>query len=383
MTNSDDSSQNSYESINLQNSENNILISNLKDNKIKQHDETCTESLEESSINLQNSENNILISNLKDNKIKQHDETCTESLEESSINLQNSENNIFNKQVNKKFKKETLHNVISNDSAKTNLNKDKLSENYSNGIVYIENLKNEESSLTSHSKNKEDLEKAIIKKNEVFDDEKDANCMIIKNKKNNIYNKSFNEKKFNNDELNIKDDNDKKLEVIDLPTEKNNFNDSKKSKSIFGNFSNEEAKFNKTPNIFDIKPSTNSKKSTKSLFLESTVQNIKQQEINSKDTENEKSLGDCLFKENCSLYKYIDKWEKIGAGTVYIYKKKSLSRLIFVRNGLMNVSLDFYIKDIKPYFKGKGIGFVSNIGNVLLMFSDESIQSKFYDLIKK
>ncbi|EQB60084.1 hypothetical protein NAPIS_ORF02368 [Vairimorpha apis BRL 01] len=344
MTNSDDSSQNSYESINLQNSENNILISNLKDNKIKQHDETCTESLEESSINLQNSENNILISNLKDNKIKQHDETCTESLEESSINLQNSENNIFNKQVNKKFKKETLHNVISNDSAKTNLNKDKLSENYSNGIVYIENLKNEESSLTSHSKNKEDLEKAIIKKNEVFDDEKDANY---------------------------------------LPTEKNNFNDSKKSKSIFGNFSNEEAKFNKTPNIFDIKPSTNSKKSTKSLFLESTVQNIKQQEINSKDTENEKSLGDCLFKENCSLYKYIDKWEKIGAGTVYIYKKKSLSRLIFVRNGLMNVSLDFYIKDIKPYFKGKGIGFVSNIGNVLLMFSDESIQSKFYDLIKK
>ena len=133
-------------------------------------------------------------------------------------------------------------------------------------------------------------------------------------------------------------------------------------------------------NIF-MKNKPKSKAVTNSSFLTNV---IKKEDI-AENIEVDKSLlGTLLFESKSLFYKFTNKkWEKIGTGHIYIYKTQEL-RLIFVRDGLMTVSFDFYkIFDIKPSVKDKGVLFKIPTGElVLLMFEKEDEKTKFFELIK-
>lgn len=59
-------------------------------------------------------------------------------------------------------------------------------------------------------------------------------------------------------------------------------------------------------------------------------------------------INDVLLKGNANLYKYVDEWENIGTGTVYITGDKK-KRCFFIRDGVMLAAFDFLVKyDTKP-----------------------------------
>lgn len=137
---------------------------------------------------------------------------------------------------------------------------------------------------------------------------------------------------------------------------------------------------NNSVNIFSTDTSKSSSLKKSSSFLDTPVCKKEDEEV---ENTSEINLGDKIFETKCVLYKFIKKWEKISCGTIYVYKQDKL-RILFIKNAFLTVSFDFYLdRDIKPYIKNRGVGFIANGENVLLMFDVENEKKKFYALVSK
>lgn len=107
-------------------------------------------------------------------------------------------------------------------------------------------------------------------------------------------------------------------------------------------------------------------------------------------TETKDEVCDVVFRANANLHKFMDEWENIGTGTLYITEKEG-KRCFFVRDGVMLTAFNFLVKyDTKPMKKKLSVCIAvreAREGKIMeqpycIVFKDENVVEEFMRLVK-
>jgi hypothetical protein len=102
-------------------------------------------------------------------------------------------------------------------------------------------------------------------------------------------------------------------------------------------------------------------------------------------------VKDVIFKAHATLHKFIEGWEDIGTGMLYVTRFADDRRCFFIRDGVMLTAFDFLAKyDLMP--KKKKLGVTINVKEMAgdkivgqiycLVFRSEKAAEEFIDHIK-